>query len=151
LNKADTCRIGPLVFGADAIIAEFVRQRLKNAPDSFGPCTAIGVIRSEKLAGGVVYFDYDPKIPACQVAFAFDDPRWATKHVLRSVCNYPFLQLGCLRVSAVIARKNKRSRKMVERIGFKLEGVIRKGFVTEDAMLYGLLRPECRFLEENNG
>ncbi len=143
-------RIGPLVFGADAVVAEFVRRRLPLA-SSFEPCTAIGVIRDDTLIGGVVYHEYIPQLKSLQVSFAFDTPRWATKEVLRAVCEYPFLQLGCVRVSALVAKKNKRSRQMVEHIGFKLEGVARKGFGTDDACIYGLLRPECRFLEENNG
>ncbi len=90
-------------------------------------------------------------MPSIEVSFAFDSPLWATNYVLGAVCRYPFDQLGCIRVTAICAKKNKRSRQMVERIGFKLEGVARKAFGKDDACIYGLLRPECRFLEENNG
>lgn len=144
-------REGPLVFGADQVVAEFVRRRIPGAEDGFGPCTAIGVIRNERLIGGVVYHNYQQSYRSIQVSFAFDSPLWATPFVLRAVCRYPFIQLGCDRVTALVIKKNKRSRKMVEGIGFKLEGVARKGFGRDDCCIYGLLRPECRFLEENNG
>jgi RimJ/RimL family protein N-acetyltransferase len=143
-------RVGPLVFGADKVVAEFVRRRVPYARGSFDPCAAIGVIRGEKLVGGVVYYDYLPDFRSIEVAFAFDTPRWATPTVLRAVCKYPFDQLGCVRVTAIVAKKNKRSRQMVEHIGFRLEGVARKGFLVEDACIYGLLRPECRWLKDNN-
>ena len=47
---------GPLVFGHDKEIAEFVRQRTPQLDNTgFGDCVAIGVIRFGKLIGGVVY------------------------------------------------------------------------------------------------
>jgi RimJ/RimL family protein N-acetyltransferase len=139
---------GPLVFGRDKEIAEFVRQRTPNTT-GFGECSTIGVIRFGRLLGGVVYNNYRPNIGDVTVNFAFDDPRWATPSVMGSVCAYPFIQLGCKRVTALVRRKNKRSREFIEKaIGFKLEGCARKGFGDDDAMLYGLLRHECRWLKE---
>ena len=114
----------------------------------FGPCTAIGVIRENRLAGGVVYHDHQPNFRSIMVSFAFDTPKWATPSVLGSVCAYPFIQLDCNRVTALVARKNKRSRKMVEGIGFKQEGCARRAFLSDDAIIYGLLRRECRWIEE---
>ncbi len=143
-------RIGPLVFGADAVIAEFVRQRIPNS-HGFGECTAIGIIRHEKLVAGVVFFDYSPQYKSIQFAGASDSAMWASKSVLRSLFSYPFVQLGCVRMTSMVAKKNKRSRKFTEGIGLKLEGVARKGFLTDDACIYGILRHECRWLEENNG
>ncbi len=142
---------GPLVFGHDKEIAEFVRQRTPQLDNTgFGDCVAIGVIRFKRLIGGVVYNNYHPQIGNVWVHFAFDDPRWATPSVMGSVCAYPFIQLGCKRVTAIVKRKNKRSRTFIEKgIGFRLEGCIRKGFGNDDAMIYGLLRHECRWLEEN--
>lgn len=144
---------GPLVFGHDKEIAEFVRRRTPQLDhNGFGDCTTIGVIRHGKLIGGVVYNTYRPQIGDVMVHFAFDSPMWATREVLASVCHYPFVQLGCQRVSAIVRRKNKRSRLFVEKaIGFRLEGTVRKGFGDDDAMIYGVLRRECRWLEENNG
>ncbi|WP_230682105.1 GNAT family N-acetyltransferase, partial [Streptococcus pneumoniae] len=59
---------------------------------------------------------------------------------------YPFNQLGCVRMTSLIRRSNARSRRFCEGLGFQVEGVIRLGFRTEDAILLGLLRSECRFL-----
>lgn len=142
-------RVGPLLFGADAAVTDFVGRRDPYPVDGdYGKCTTIGVIRDEQLIGGVVYFDWRPNIPSVHVAYAFDSPRWATPHVLRAVCRYPFEQLGCVRVTCIVGRRNKRSRRFVERgIGFKLEGLVRKGFGIDDACIYGLLKHECRWLK----
>lgn len=139
---------GPLVFGHDQEIAEFVQRRIKGMQRPFGPCSAIGVIRNNKLVGGVVYTEYYPEYKTVTVSFAFDDPHWATREVLGSVCAFPFIQLDCNRANAMIARRNKRSRQFVEFLGFKLEGCARKGFGPEDAMIYGMLKKECRWIKE---
>lgn len=139
---------GPLVFNHDKQIAEFVKQRTPQLDhNGFGDCTTIGIVRFGKLLGGVVYNNYRPQIGDIMVHFAFDSPKWATREVLASVCYYPFVQLNCNRVTAIVKKKNKRSRRFIEQaIGFRLEGCIRKGFGNDDAMLYGLLRHECRWL-----
>src|SRR6185369_1058038 len=85
---------GPLVFGRDAEISAFVDQRIDTLRSGFGPCSTIGVVRFNKLLGGVVYHDFRPQYRDITVSFAFDDPRWATPSVMRSVCSYPFDQLG---------------------------------------------------------
>lgn len=139
---------GPLVLGHDNDIAKFVAQRSKYMLGGFGLCTAIGVIRHNKLIGGVVYHEYKDAVKSIMVSFAFDHPSWITPSVLGSICAYPFIQIGANRVSALVAKKNKRSRKFVEGIGFKLEGCARRAFLDDDAMLYGLLRRECRWIKD---
>jgi RimJ/RimL family protein N-acetyltransferase len=131
---------GPLVLGKDKYIAEFVQRRIPNS--GFGDCSTIGIIRNNKLVGGFVFHDYQPAFKNISVSLAFDTPRALTPDVLRSALAYVFIQGGCVRLSALVARKNKRSRKLVEGVGFKLEGCARKGYLKDDVMIYGLLRHE---------
>ncbi len=138
---------GPLVLGRDDAIAKFVTRRLKE-PRGFGKCAAIGVIRNDKLCGGVVYYDFHPEIGTIEVAFAFDAPSWITPDVLCSLFTYPFVTLKCQRMTAIVAKRNKRSRRFVEGVGFTFEGKARRGFGKDDAMIYGMLIEECRWLEK---
>jgi RimJ/RimL family protein N-acetyltransferase len=63
--------------------------------------------------------------------------------------DYPFNQLGCRRMTAMVGRRNKRSRKICEGLGFKLEGVHLKGLDGEqDVFSYGLLKEHCRWIKE---
>ena len=64
------------------------------------------------------------------------------------VCAYPFVQLDCQRATVIVRKKNKRSRKFVEWLGFRQEGCCRRGFKDDDAIIYGLLREECRWIKE---
>lgn len=138
--------VGPVLFGADDLVRAFVQARIPEARDNgFGPSTALGVVRDGKLLGGVVYSNFNGH--DIHASYAFDSPAWASKAVLRILFGYPFNQLGVVRMTAVIGRKNKHARKMIERLGFKLEGVhplAADG--RQDAISYGLRRDKCRWI-----
>jgi RimJ/RimL family protein N-acetyltransferase len=135
---------GPLVFGRDKQIAEYVQRRIPGS--HFNDCTAIGIIRNNKLVGGIVFHDYQSGFKNITVSLAFDTPKAISPDVLCSIAAYVFKQLDCIRLNALVARKNKRSRKWVEGVGFKLEGCARKGYLKDDLMIYGMLRNECRWM-----
>src|SRR6478672_10569999 len=132
--------------GADELVAELVAARISYMRNrSFGPCTALGVIRNDYLIGGVVYHNYIGH--DCQVSIALDQVAFMP---WRALFEYPFEQLGCVRLTALIGRKNRKSRQLCERLGFKLEGVHIKGLDGKEcAMSYGMLRSQCRWLKEN--
>jgi RimJ/RimL family protein N-acetyltransferase len=139
--------VGSILFGADKMVAGMVAARL---PDqTFEKYTALGVVRRGKLVGGVVYHNFVGH--DVQVSIAFDSPGWALPGTLRGLFGYPFNQLGCARMSALIGRKNKKSRNLCEGLGFKLEGVHPKGRDgIETAMSYGLLKEHCRWIKDRN-
>jgi RimJ/RimL family protein N-acetyltransferase len=45
-------------------------------------------------------------------------------------------------MTAIIKKRNRRCRKLAEGLGFKLEGVMRKGAPDGDLFFYGLLKDE---------
>lgn len=131
-----------LVYGADALVADWAGQRLGM---EFKDFTAIGIAEEGKLIAGVVYHGYrDENIEMNIVA---ETPRWISKGRLHALFFYPFGQLQCQRVTAITARKNKRTRKMLLGLGFALEGVMRCALPQRrDAMIYGLLNNECKWI-----
>ncbi len=64
----------------------------------------------------------------------------------RAVINYCFNELNVNRITIECATENARSRRIPERLGFKLEGIIRQverlGDAYVDHAFYGLLRSE---------
>src|SRR5690349_3238467 len=130
-----------LIYGRDAEVAEWVRVRTDVL--TFGACAAIGVALDGTLIAGLVYREYTGR--DIQLSIAADSPKWCTKRTLRYLLGYPFLQLKCARVTAIVAKKNKRSRTLVERLGFKLEGTIRRAFPKDHGLIYGMLREECKW------
>jgi RimJ/RimL family protein N-acetyltransferase len=154
--------VGSLLYGADEAVADYVAKHAPSVDErGFGvrdpitgqlPYAAIGVVRNGAIVGGAVFHGFYTfrSVPVdIEMSSAFE-PRsgWCTRNVIRGLSEYPFIQLGCRRVTARTARSNKAARRTLEAIGFKLEGIARKaidGF--EDAMLYGLLQAECHWLK----
>lgn len=125
-----------LIFGANRQLARWAGARL-GIPD-FGPCATIGVIKNKSLAAVLVYNNYRP--PNIEMTLATSTPYWASREVLGAIFRYPFVQLGCKRVTAVMADGNIKGREFVVRLGFVLEGVHPHWLPTGTAMTYGMLR-----------
>lgn len=110
---------------------------------NFQPCQCLAMMDGDKLAGAVVYFCY--RHPSIEVAIFSDDPRWAlNRDMVAEIIAYPFVQLGCKRITAMVDKHNKRSRKMVKRLGFVEEGKLREAGDKGDVFIYGLLPNEYR-------
>ena len=104
----------------------------------FGPNVCIGVGDDERLLAAAVYYQYDGY--NMQMAFATDSPKAITRMVLRELLGYPFHIAGCGRVTNFVEATNVRSIRLTEGVGFKREGLIRRGYRNgNDAIVYGLL------------
>lgn len=138
--------IGSILLGADELVGEMVKSRIPHMRgESWGPYTALGVVRRGVLLGGVVY--HEKRDIDIHVSMAFDRPGWALPYTMRALFDYPFNQLGCVRITAMTARKNRKARESLIRAGFKLEGVHRRAVDgVEDFISYGMLKEECRWL-----
>jgi RimJ/RimL family protein N-acetyltransferase len=130
-----------LVFGEDERVANWVRERLPNFLGWNGHYVAIGYER-KRLCGGVVFTQYSGAniVIACALEAAL------TRRFLRAIFYYPFLQLKCRRVTALIDDDNLRSCRLVESAGFEFEGRMKHATETGDVLIYGLLRERCRWL-----
>lgn len=140
-----------LVFGHEQFVADWVSHQLGWRPNSFEKFTAIGVSRNNELIAGVVYSEYRPDDGDIRISIASTSPLWATKQNIRSLLYYPFVQLGCRRVTTITPKHLRRARKFLIGIGFKLEGLMRESVDGRDACIYGMLRKECKWLEDNYG
>lgn len=87
----------------------------------------------------------------CEITVASRDPRFITKKFAYAVALYPFGQLGCRRVTAIIAVDNAKSLSLAEQLGFRIEGRLRDWFPSGDAYILGLLREDCKWLKDRNG
>lgn len=90
----------------------------------------------------------------CEISCYAESPNWARKGILRKIFEYIYYKMGCVRCTLVIQnhRRTKRARRFAEGLGFVLEGNLRLAYDGQtDALVYGLLRRECRFLKENQG
>lgn len=138
-----------LLYGCDENVSEWVAQRIPHMPTGFKDAKAIGVVSNDQLIGAIVFHEY--RVNDIQISVASISKRWLSKSILNAFFSYPFLQLGCDRVTSFIPKKNKQTREFVEGIGFKEEGNIRRGFLDDDCIVYGMLYEECKWIKDNHG
>ena len=137
----------PQGVGDTLAMAEWCAERLGEPIEIFGfnrlghpMFQTIGFSRENKLACVVVAYHATNDSIVC--SFAADNPRWASKHNIAAWGSWIFGQLGMKHTSAVVIKSNKRSRKFVEGVGYRVEGKIRKAANGEDMIIYGMLKEE---------
>lgn len=137
-----------LVIGQDKEVAAWVAARIPHVRTFGDGAYAIGVTRDNEPIGGVVYTNYREGDIEMSAA---GSPGWLDRFILDVVFAYPFRQLGCRRVTTIVPKRLKAVRRFNEKVGFRLEGVIREGFPKDDAVVFGMLRRECRWLRGKDG
>jgi RimJ/RimL family protein N-acetyltransferase len=140
---------GSLLIGADAAIAELVRQRIPHLRvDGFGPCTAFGLLHKGELVGGVVFNNYRRFDIHFTVVMEKVAP--VSPGTVRKLFGYAFNQLGVKRITSITGRKNKKARKALATLGFREIGVAHRGLDGfEDAFIYEMLKENCKWLRAN--
>lgn len=137
----------PLIYGYDQQVAAWVWRQIPElstlapAPD----IRAIGITRDQALIGGVVFSDYVPLHGGGNIHITIaGHSGWLSRKVLRAVFGHVFSQYKCNRATCIVGYKNKKSRELALRLGFKEEGKIRGAYGPKrDGILYGLLKEEC--------
>ena len=130
-----------IVLGLDPLVARWVQERIPGARD-FGKCTAVGIADGDLLIAGAVYNNFHGHM--IEGSIASISPKWCNKTTIRAFLAYPFLQLKVGRLQSTVAKKNKHTRRFLERLGFRLEGVGRQAWPDgSDACVYSMLRHEA--------
>ncbi len=133
-------------------VAKWVTSRIRHQEPMITGYEALGALDSQgNLIGGFIYCEHRPCPGGGSIAIIASGERgWLSRGNLKVFLgDYPFKQLGCHRISAMVAKSNKKARHVIERLGFRNEGTIRGAFAPgKDGIFYGLLKEESRFLRE---
>lgn len=138
--------LGSVLYGADEQVIDFVCKRI---PGMEPPEKAVGlgVLQDGKLVGGCVFSNFHGH--SIEVSTATDSSTYLTRGMLDQMFGYPFRQLGCVRVTAITREDNVRTQKLLRGLGFTQEGRARKAWDGKhDAIIFGILKEECRFLKD---
>src|SRR6185437_5777029 len=106
------------------------------------PNTSIGVVHRNELVAVAVFNNF--RLPNIEITFVTSSPRWASPGAVRAILRYPFVQLRCKRLTAIIEATNQPARAFLCRLGFKLEGIHPDVFASGAAETYGLLRKDAQ-------
>lgn len=136
----------------DHAVADWVGDRLDT---EIVNGTGFGVIIDDEMVFGIAYHDfredYTPngdRWAAIAASVYSTSPRWCSRTALQLIFRYPFVQMDVTRFEVSAHRKNKRSRRFIERLGFVYEGMARKALPGGDAAVYSMLKHECRWLND---
>lgn len=107
----------------------------------------LGLERDGELVAGVLYEGFNRHNIWMHVA-AEPGKKWLNKEFLRYCFHYPFVELGCTRVSGYVEASNADARRFDEHLGFQQEAVL-QGAAADggDVILYVMRRDDCRYLE----
>lgn len=109
------------------------------------------VDESENELLAVVVFD-DFTEHNCMMHIASTTPRWGQASFIKACFRYAFLQCGLERVTFLTRADNGEVIELVQRLGAKEEGRMRRYFGDCDALLWGILWSECKWLKgKQNG
>lgn len=138
-----------LAFGNDQLWAIWTAQRIPHAGSGFGPdAVTIGVVDKHEMPVGCVVFNSYVPHPAggnIMVSFASEKRNWLTRNLISDILRYPFSQLGCGRITALVPPSATNATQFLEKMGWKREGCIRLGYGDQDAVVWGLLASEWRW------
>jgi RimJ/RimL family protein N-acetyltransferase len=129
-----------LLFHCDEALAKWAGDRL--GMEIGKPNTSIGVAHKGQIVAVAVFNNFRP--PNIEITFVTSSARWASPGAVRAILRYPFVQLRCKRLTAIIEATNQPARAFLCRLGFKLEGIHPDVFVTGTAETYGLLRSDAQ-------
>lgn len=114
-----------------------------------GMYQAFMVVNDQNDLVGAATFTNQRGTVDIEMSGASETPFAWRPHVCKAILGYAFDQLGCVRISCITVKGNRKARTFLEGLGFQLEGNLRLGYDgRRDALIYGLLRSECRFLTD---
>ena len=129
-------------------VLQFVADRAGGSAQRMTPCAASGAYVGGVLVGGIVFHNYraGPAGAVAEVSAAVDDRRKLVRSMFKVPLDYAFNDAGINRLEARVMSGNQRCMNILERLGFKCEGLMRKGWDgSEDALMFSLLDTDpCR-------
>jgi ribosomal-protein-alanine N-acetyltransferase len=106
--------------------------------------------RTGDVIGTCALFDCDINQQVAEVSYELHPDYWNngfTRELLPSLLEFGFNELGLNRVSAFVDSRNLASLKLLDRVGFQREGLMRESWIGSDGqaaddVVLGLLRKE---------
>lgn len=142
-----------LLYGADEQVCNWASKELfgKEGMFNYPYAKGTGVTLDNRLVAGIIYDGIrcypDGRFHQLEMSIASVDKRWCTRHNLRELFAYPFIQLDLERVQTTCSASNEGVIMFNQRLGFKKEGVHRQAWLMGgDSVSFSMLRSECEWL-----
>ena len=133
-------RWSSLVLRSDQNVADWLGQKL--GLDFGFPLSAIGFAQDGRLVGAAVFNNFVGR----DIEMSLYAKGVLDRRMCRVLSEMAFIKNPCVRCTAKTRRDNKSAIRALMAAGFKPEGLMRDHYDGADAVLFGMLKSECRFL-----
>jgi [ribosomal protein S5]-alanine N-acetyltransferase len=140
-----SCRPFRSVTQADQLIKSMARAFLEES----GIHWAITLRNEDRLIGKCGYNEWRKLHRRGDISYIVDRRQWGkglVSEALRAVLAYGFNQMNLHSIEAGVTPGNDASTRMLQKLGFRLEGHLKESFLVEDvfvdSLIYSLLRKE---------
>lgn len=135
---------------------QYIQQSIVHQKNQEG--IALGIVLDGKIIGGVGMHNWDHHLKKAQLGYwiAKDfEGKGILSECLKRFIDFLFVNVGLNKVEIHFMVSNKRSAALAERIGCKVEGIIRQNYILNgtyhDLVVTGLLKTEWTNLPPNSG
>jgi hypothetical protein len=138
-----------VLFGADDLVIRWAGRAIPGFMPSPG-AKALGVVHRGELVAGVIYERFNGVHMEVAIT-ARKGARWATRHTLQHLFGYPFNQMRCIAISALVPASNLQSLNLALKLGFEAEAYVK--FAAPDGspmVVLKMYRDKCRWIHEND-
>lgn len=126
-------------------VGDWVAHRINGMFDKYSS-NAIGLLIDGNIKAGVIYEDFNKASVVCHIACEF-----LSSEFLAAVFDYPFNSMGVRKIIAPVASDNQKSKRLVEKMGFSVEGVLTDCHPNGDILLYTMKKSDCKYLKDKYG
>ena len=116
-----------------------------------GPFGALGFLDKDgNIGGAAIFTNYNQ----ANIEFHIYGPGYLTRFSITKVLNYVFNELRCIRLTAIEKRSNKKMLKIVNKMGFVYEAVLKQYFgpdKQDDGIIFRMTSKEASKWIKING
>lgn len=135
---------------------QFIHQSIVNQNNQ--SAMVLAVTYKQQIIGTIGMHDWDHGLNKAQLGYwiAKDfEGKGIMNNCLKGFISFLFGKVGLNKIEIQFIVSNKRSAAVAEKLGFKIEGIIRQGHILNgvyhDIVITGMLKTEWRQQEENRG
>lgn len=150
-RRSGVIRQGRVLFGADDLVIRWAGRAIPGFMASPG-AKALGVLNKDgtDLVAGVIYERFNGVHMEVAIT-ARAGTRWASRHTLLHLFGYPFNQMNCLCISALVPMSNLQSLNLATKLGFEPEAYVKYAAPDGSPMVVlKLFKENCKWITHEN-
>jgi RimJ/RimL family protein N-acetyltransferase len=120
----------------DGSVFKWVKENLKDR-DEFNNDLTIGIYFDKRLIAGIVFSIYSKY--NVYLTIYTENKNWCTRRVINFIYKYCFDVLSVKKITCIADKSNRKIRRLLTKLGFRLEGVVKYGRLNgRPAFIFGL-------------